>query len=147
MLKISKTRDVETPRRGTPGSAGLDFFVPWDYAGQTTIRPGESLLVGSGIYASIPEGFALIAHNKSGIALNKNLRVGAHVVDEDYQGEILMHVTNVGNSVVEIKPGQALLQFLLIPVEYAQIEVVDKEDLYKKESARGEGGFNSTGLS
>lgn len=147
MLRISKVRDVETPVRGTPGSAGLDFFIPWDHVGDLIVAPDHDIIVPSGIYASIPQGYALVAHNKSGIATKLNLRVGAHVVDEDYQGEIMMHVSNVGNSLAELKRGQALMQFLLVPVKYAQIEVVDMWDLYDEPSERGEGRFNSTKLS
>lgn len=147
-MKILKIRDVKTPSRGTDKSAGLDFYIPDDFPGSRWVLPGEGVNIPSGIKAKIPEGFALIAMNKSGISLNKNLQVGASVVDEDYQGEIHLHVINIGTEVQELVPGQKLVQMLLIPVNYADVEEVDStKELYGEwQTDRGEGGFGSTGL-
>lgn len=145
-MKILKTRDVKTPTRGTAQSAGLDFYVPNDFPGTHYLATSQSLNIPSGIKANVPEGYALIVMNKSGVALKKGLQVGACVVDEDYQGEIHLHVTNVGDEVAEIKPGEKLVQMLLIPVLYAEVEEVHKEeDLFDVETERGSGGFGSTG--
>ena len=92
-MKITKIRDVKTPIRGTEGSAGIDFFVPEDFPKDLcTIQPNERFFIPSGIKANVPDGFALIAFNKSGVALKKGLLVGASVVDSDYQGEIHLHL-------------------------------------------------------
>jgi dUTP pyrophosphatase len=145
-MKILKTRDVKTPTRGTAQSAGLDFYVPNDFPGTHYLATSQSLNIPSGIKANVPEGYALIVMNKSGVALKKGLQVGACVIDEDYQGEIHLHVTNVGDEVAEIKPGEKLVQMLLIPVLYAEVEEVHKEeDLFDVETERGAGGFGSTG--
>lgn len=145
-MKILKTRDVKTPTRGTDKSAGLDFYVPNDFPGTHYLATSQSINIPSGIKANVPEGYALIVMNKSGVALKKGLQVGACVVDEDYQGEIHLHVTNVGDEVAEIKPGEKLVQMLLIPVLYAEVEEVHKEeDLFDAETERGSGGFGSTG--
>ena len=71
-MKISKIRDVKTPVRGTEKSAGIDFFVPKDF-NKTRLFPGESVFIPSGIKVNVPTGHALIAFNKSGVALKKNL--------------------------------------------------------------------------
>ena len=147
-MKITKTRDVKTPERGTERSAGIDFFIPNDiYKNEHTIAPGDHVLIRSGIHADIPRGFALIAMNKSGVALNKSLQVSAGVVDEDYQGEIHLHVINIGDQPCTISAGEKLLQMLLIPVNYDNIEVVDSlDELYRdSETERGTGNFGSTG--
>lgn len=143
-FKISKIRDVKSPSRGTRYSAGLDFFVPNDFE-TTIIKPNSSVKIPSGIKASVPENYALIAFNKSGVALS-GLAVGACVVDEDYQGEINLHMFNVSSSDVTIEPGKKLTQFILLPVIYPNVEVVELENLYAKTSDRGTGGFGSTGL-
>ena len=92
-MKIAKVRNVKTPTRGTVGSAGIDFYIPNDYpANLCTVNPGERFFIPSGIKANVPEGYALIAMNKSGVALKKSLMVGACVVDSDYQGEIHLHL-------------------------------------------------------
>jgi dUTP pyrophosphatase len=143
-MKISKVRNVKTPERGTPESAGIDFFVPDGIFAD--VPPGHSCLIPSGIKANIPPGYALIAFNKSGVAVKKQLYAGACVVDEDYQGEIHINLTNVGNESVEIASGEKIIQFILLPVFYDAIEEVELENLYENVSIRGDGGFGSTGV-
>lgn len=144
-MKISKIRDVKTPVRGTPLSAGIDFFVPNDFPGDHFLIPGQAINIPSGIKVKLPHGTALVFHNKSGVATKKDLQVGADVVDEDYQGEVHIHVRNIGTDVQVIKPGEKIIQALLVPVSYCDVEVVDVEDLYDEKTERGEGGFGSTG--
>ncbi len=143
-MKISKVRNVKTPTRGTPESAGIDFYVPEGV--QLTLQPQQSCLIPSGIKANVSSGHALIAFNKSGVAVKKHLYAGACVVDEDYQGEIHINLTNVGDSVAEISGGEKIIQFVLLPVFYDTIEEVDLENLYEETTVRGEGGFGSTGV-
>jgi len=143
-VKISKVRKVKTPVRGTPESAGIDFFVPSGV--QAKLKPGDSCLLPSGIKVDVPSGHALIAFNKSGVAVKKSLYAGACVVDEDYQGEIHINLTNVGCEEVEISSGEKIIQFILLPVFYDTIEEVELENLYAEVTARGEGGFGSTGV-
>lgn len=145
-MNIAKVKNVKTPTRGTPGSAGLDFYVPENPEYQITLGPGESANIPSGIKANIPKGFALVAMNKSGVATKQGLQVGACVIDEDYQGEIHLHVVNISNSVTTVQPGQKLVQMLLIPVRYEEVVVVAESELFHEVSQRGEGGFGSTGL-
>ena len=143
-MKIAKTRKVKTPTRGTPESAGLDLFVPNDFL-ETTVSPGGFAFIPSGIKADVPSGHALIAFNKSGVALKKSLAVGACVVDEDYQGEIHIHLYNFGTEDAVISPGEKLVQMVLVPVFYDSVEVVEEETLFTSETTRGSGGFGSTG--
>ena len=146
-MKITKIRDVKTPIRGTAGSAGIDFFVPNDYPSNLcTIPPCERFFIPSGIKANVPEGYALIAMNKSGVALKKGLMVGACVVDSDYQGEIHLHLVNTSAKPVTIEPGDKLTQFLLIPVNHCVVEEVPLGLLFEEETSRGSGGFGSTGV-
>lgn len=144
-MKIVKVRNVKTPTRGTSLSAGLDFYIPEDFEAKQ-IWPGESINIPSGIKARIPHGCALIMFNKSGIATKYQLQVGACMVDEDYQGEIHLHVMNVGKGIVILKPGMKLVQGLVMPVFYDGVEVLESEDeLFPQSTERGQGGFGSTG--
>ncbi len=143
-MKISKIRSVKTPNRGTPESAGLDFFVPSDFETKELL-PGDSIFIPSGIRANVPSGHALIAFNKSGVALKKNLSIGACVVDEDYQGEIHLHLYNFGKEKTSISPGEKLVQMVLVPVSYDTVEVVQENSLFQSSTERGSGGFGSTG--
>ena len=85
--------------------------------------------------------------NKSGIATKYQLQVGACVVDEDYQGEIHLHVINVGKEIVILEPGMKLIQRLVVPIVYEGVEVLESEDeLFPQSTERGTGGFGSTGV-
>lgn len=158
-MKITKIREVKTPTRGTECSAGLDFYVP---AGMKLIMlPGDDVLIPSGIKVEVPHGYALIAHNRSSMATstralkyaglkgNPNstrgcVVVGACVVDEDYQGEIYIHLINVGRCAETIIAGMKVAQFVLTPVSYEGVEVVDEEELFNQATERGKGCFGST---
>ena len=85
--------------------------------------------------------------------------VGACVVDEDYQGEVHINMINTNeekeyhadghyvkdSGIVTITPGEKLVQFLLVPINYAGLQELPIEQLYTAETSRGEGGFGSTG--
>jgi dUTP pyrophosphatase len=145
-MKILRTRDVKTPNRGTSQSAGIDIFIPNEFE-TTMIKPGESAFIPAGIKADVPEGHALIAMNKSGVAVKKKCIVGACVIDEDYQGEIHIDIKNIGSEPVILKAGEKITQLLCIPINYVDVEEVSSEaELFNGEvTERGTGGFGSTG--
>jgi dUTP pyrophosphatase len=145
-MKFVKVREVKSPNRGTSESAGIDLFIPNDFP-ETNISPGDSVCIPAGLKVKIPTGHALIAMNKSGIAMKRNLLVGACVIDEDYQGEIHIDLKNVGSEPQILSPGDKITQVLCLPVNYTKVEEVESEhDLYKGiETERGVGGFGSTG--
>jgi len=143
-MKISKIRDVKTPTRANIEDAGIDFFVP-NTLESYTVEPGASVMIPSGVKVNVPTGHALIAFNKSGIATKKNLQVGACVVDVGYQGEIHIHLTNVGMDSQMIHPGDKIVQFVLVQLGNPDVEVVQEQFLYESVSNRGTGGFGSTG--
>jgi dUTP pyrophosphatase len=167
-MRILKVRDVKTPTRGTNMSAGIDLYIPEDFyikkgdklhkvssfdsgAGQSfKIQSGSSVLIPSGIKANVPKDRALIAFNKSGVAVKKNLMVGACIIDEDYTGEIHIDVKNVGTEPVLISAGDKIIQLVCMPVDYVNIELCDSElDCFGDTlvlSERGAGGFGSTGV-
>lgn len=160
-MKFLKTRNVKSPVRGTDKSAGIDFFIPEDFE-ILRLFPGDDVLIPSGIKVNLPKGCMLMAANKSGVvtsknavlrsgrtpkkeAFNSNLIVGAEIVDEDYQGEIHIHLINVGNYKAILKPGMKIAQFILVPVAYAALEEVsDESELFDAKTMRADGGFGST---
>ena len=112
--------------------------------------PGsERILVPSGVKVWIDrKNSALIATNKSGIATKKGLVVGATTVDSTYTGEVHLSVINTNNYSVNVVMGEKLIQFIHTPVILSEMLEVD-ENIYKhlsENSARGEGGFGSSGL-
>ena len=169
-LKYCKVREVKSPVRAHAEDAGIDFYIPEDIDEQTfgnkcdvtkcypatryengflksiTLAPGQSVLIPSGIHVKIPHGYALIYMNKSGVASKKHLHVGACVVDENYQLECHLHLTNVGDCNMTIEAGDKIVQGLVIPVNYCQTEEFNSiEELYAGSSTDRVGGFGSTG--
>jgi len=138
-------RDVKLPEYGTGDSVGIDFFVPNDFT-SITLQPGEDALIPSGIRTRLPIRTALIAFNKSGVATKKKFSKGAQVIDPDYQGEIHIHVFNVGKEPRDIKPGDKIIQFIHLPIIKSKlIQCQTEAELYPAKTERGTGGFGSTG--
>lgn len=159
-MKFAKIRDVKSPVRGTSRAAGIDFFVPNNKG--FIINPGTDILIPSGIKMKIPKGYMLMAADKSGVVTSKwaclgigrtpkaeafesIIVLGAKIVDEDYQGEIHIHLINTGKAKVHIKPGMKIAQFILVPVSYEGLEEVSESELFEHSSERGLGAFGSTG--
>lgn len=126
------------------------------------LHPHSDILIPSGIKMDIPEGYMLMGADKSGVvtsryaslaagrkpkdnAFGSVLVLGAKIIDEDFQGEIHIHLVNVGNEKVYIKPGMKIAQFILVPVSYEGLEEVPENELFPEASERGEGCFGSTG--
>jgi dUTP pyrophosphatase len=145
-LRYSKIREVKSPLRGHPTDAGIDFFIPDDYA-DTIIEPNTSVLIPSGIKVQFDHGWALVANNKSGIASKKGLLVGAQVIDSSYQGEVHINLHNVSSTPQLIKAGDKIVQFVMYNIGLPEPEEVPLiEYLYFESSDRGDGGFGSTGV-
>lgn len=159
-IRFLKVRDVKSPERGTKYSAGIDFFVPNDFE-PTMLYPRDDVLIPSGIKVGLPLGTMLMAADKSGIASSAsakgevNMRakddlpesaiiIGAKIIDEDYPGEVHIHLINVGQNPVVIMPGQKVAQFIIVPVLYnLPQEVKSEEELFIPRTERT-GGFSST---
>lgn len=171
-LEFYRSRDVQAPNRANQSDAGLDFFIPsnltsksldetfemtgdkvtykTDEAGfitEISIQPNQSVLIPSGIHVKVPRGLAMIFHNKSGLATKRSLVLGACVVDEGYQGEVMINLHNIGNQPVVLSAGGKLAQGVLLMVGHHRLKECDTlEDLYREgKSKRGDGGFGSTG--
>ena len=169
-LKFCKVRAVKTPCRAHATDAGIDFFVPedlkkdeflakcdvtkqyvhvncdGDVVKEIVLAPGQSVLIPSGIHVKVPAGHALIYMNKSGVASKKHLHVGACVIDENYQNECNINLTNVGSCNITFSAGEKLVQGIVLPINYCQVEEVanDKELYNGIVTDRGQNGFGST---
>lgn len=168
-MKFSLVRNVKAPNRAHVTDAGIDFYVPqfddkfendikqkngsaWsgiymgsDQSGKLiSIGPGYRILIPSGVHVNVPEEYALIAFNKSGIAHNKGLVVGSCVVDQLYQGQVHISLINTGKTIQFIREGQKIVQFILVKIGSQMPQKVEFEQLYQIQSARGANGFGST---
>lgn len=150
-LQTLKVRNVTTPTKAHDTDAGIDFYSPTDFQQPiVTIKPGESIVIPSGIKMAIPKGWCLTFFNKSGVSTKHGLVVGACVIDSGYTGEIHIHLINTNSQKtvsLDLYTGCKLAQGLLMEVPDVNIEVVNQEefDLIGQPSTRGNGGFGSTG--
>lgn len=159
VLHFYRSRDVNEPKRGTPGSAGWDICLPNDFESELMVggvkydvkflhlSPGEQAVIPTGIHVKFPDDYALVAFNKSGIATKRRALVGACVIDVDYQGQIHVNLHNVGTEAWKIERGDKLTQFLLLRVGLGEsMEADSLEALYGgQETQRGTGAMGSTG--
>lgn len=159
-FRFLKVRDVKSPERGTQYSAGIDFFVPNDFV-TCVLAPGEDVLIPSGLKVGLPPSTMLMGADKSGIASsakaktevgmeakdalpNSAVIIGAKIIDEDYPGEVHIHLINAGRNPVIIKPGQKVAQFIIVPVLYSIPEEVKSQEELRIPQTERTGGFSST---
>ena len=127
------------PQRKHPTDAGADLIASED----VTILPAEWRLVGTGVCAAIPVGFAGFVHSRSGLAALHGVSVlnSPGVVDSDYRGEIKVNLHNAGMFPVEIKKGNRIAQLVIQRVERPALVPVKTLNV----TGRGVGGHGSTG--
>ena len=129
------------PRRGTPGSAGLDLSAA--IQAPVEVRHGEITRVPTGIAIQLDPGYVCLLFGRSGLGVKRGIlpanAVG--VVDSDYRGELMVHLTCIKDETYTVQPGERIAQMVILSVSMA--EPVQVEEL--EESARGTGGFGSTG--
>ena len=141
-LKIKKMRDnAILPTRGDAEAAGIDLYACID--GSTTLIPGATAMIPSGIACEFPKGYFGLVFPRSSVGTKRHLILAntAGVIDNSYRGEILMAFTNTGTQNQTIEPGERLAQMILLP--YVTYNIVETDTL--SETERGSGGFGSTG--
>jgi dUTP pyrophosphatase len=132
------------PQYGTAGAAGLDLRACLD--APLTLQPGDSQLVASGIAIHLGDpGLAAIVLPRSGLGAKHGIVLGNLVglIDSDYQGQIFVSVWNRSGKAFTIEPLERIAQLVVVPVVQVEFEVVEQFAA----SARGAGGFGSTGKS
>ncbi|MDC6168797.1 dUTP diphosphatase [Paucibacter sp. XJ19-41] len=142
-LKVLDARMAEQlPAYATPGSAGLDLRACLDAA--ITLEPGQTTLIPTGLAIHIADpGLAALILPRSGLGHKHGIVLGNLVglIDSDYQGQLMVSCWNRGQSTFVIEPMERIAQLVLVPVVQAAFRRVEDFDA----SARGEGGFGSTG--
>jgi dUTP pyrophosphatase len=135
-------RDMELPRRATSGSAGLDLRACID--APLELEPGTTALVPTGIAIHLGDpGLAAVLLPRSGLGHKHGIVLGNLVglIDSDYQGQVMVSVWNRADRSFTIQPGDRIAQMVVVPVVQVEFEVVAEFAA----SARGAGGFGSTG--
>jgi dUTP pyrophosphatase len=139
--RLPGARDLPLPSRASPGSAGFDLRAAVD--GEVVLRPGERLLVPTGVVLEIPAGWEGQVRPRSGLALRHGIGIvnAPGTIDSDYRGEVAVLLINLGESNFSLRRGDRVAQLVIARVE--TIEWDEAETL--AESGRGGGGFGSTG--
>ena len=143
-INIKRIRDdAIVPTRGSVSAAGYDMYAcgidePID------IAPGSCAKIKTGVIMEIPEGYFGAIYARSGMATKQGLRPAncVGVVDSDYRGEIMVFLHNDSSFVRTIENGERIAQIVITPylnVEFNEVDVLS-------DTARGEGGFGSTGV-
>ena len=130
------------PAYATAGSAGLDLRACLDEP--LTLRPGDSALVPSGLAIHLADpGLAAVIIPRSGLGHKHGIVLGNLVglIDSDYQGQVFVSCWNRGREPFIVNPLERIAQLVVVPVVQVELNVVESFD----ESARGAGGFGSTG--
>jgi dUTP pyrophosphatase len=138
IVKIKKLHpEAKVPSYAHPGDAGMDLYA----LEETVVRPGETAKIRSGLAFELPEGYVGLCWDKSGVSTKGKIKTVAGVLDSGYRGELLMAVINLSTEPYTFHKGDKVLQMLIQKVE--RPEIVEAEEL--SGTARGEGGFGSTG--
>lgn len=144
-LKILDSRlgtEFPVPEYATPGSAGVDLRACLD--APLTLAPGQTELIPTGMAIHMQDpGLAAVILPRSGLGHKHGIVLGnlLGLIDSDYQGQVMVSCWNRSQAAFTVQPGERIAQMMFVPVVQVQFERVESFE----ESARGAGGFGSSG--
>jgi dUTP diphosphatase len=143
VVRLAHARGLSLPSYQSSGAAGMDLLAAVPSGAATKLAPGARTLVPTGLLLQIPRGFEAQVRPRSGLALRHGITVlnSPGTIDADYRGEVAVILVNLGQEQVAITRGMRIAQLVVAPVTRATLTEVSE----LPESARGEGGFGSTG--
>jgi len=141
VVKLPHGADLPLPAYATAQSAGMDLMAA--IAADLTLASGQSAIVPTGLAIALPEGFEAQIRPRSGLAAKNRVTVlnAPGTIDADYRGEIGVILINHGSEAFTITRGMRIAQMVIARHAQARWHQVDTLD----ETARGAGGFGSTG--
>ncbi|MBM3564666.1 MAG: dUTP diphosphatase [Alphaproteobacteria bacterium] len=139
--RLPHGRDLPLPRYASEMAAGADLLAAVEQP--LTIQPGQRALVPTGIAIALPAGFEAQVRPRSGLALNHGVTIlnAPGTIDADYRGEVKVILANLGAEPFRVERGMRIAQMVVTRVETARL--IEQDAL--PDSARGAGGFGSTG--
>ncbi len=142
LKRLAHGRDLALPHYATAGAAGLDLLAAIE--GEIELLPGQRAAIPCGIAIELPPGVEAQVRPRSGLALNHGVTVlnAPGTIDSDYRGEIKAILINHGQAPFKIARGTKIAQMVI--ARHEQAEIVESDSL--SDSARGAGGFGSTGM-
>jgi dUTP pyrophosphatase len=140
-IRIVNKSDHSLPRYSTGMSAGMDIRA--FLTEPVILKPLERVLVPTGLYIELPDGYEAQIRPRSGLAIKKGITVlnTPGTIDADYRGEIKIILINLSNENVVIENGERICQMIITTHE--KVNWIDVEEL--NETERGDGGFGHTG--
>jgi len=142
IIKITAEDGDKVPYYGSKGASGADVraHIPDDI----TLKPGESVLIPTGLRFAIPEGYEIQVRPRSGLALKHQITVlnTPGTIDADYRGILGVILINHGKQDFIITPGMRIAQIVVMAVVQAAFEPCESLE----ETVRGAGGFGHTGF-
>jgi len=142
IMRLAHGADLPLPAYATQDSAGMDLLCA--ESDGVTLQPGARAMVASGIAIQLPPGFEAQVRPRSGLAAKHGVTVlnSPGTIDADYRGEIKVILVNLGDAPVTLSRGERIAQMIVAPVIQARLHEVETLEA----SARGSGGFGSTGM-
>jgi len=137
LLKVSA--DAKLPTYAHDQDAGMDFYSNED---NFLLKVGERKGFSTGIKMEIPDGYAGLIWDKSGLAFKNGIKTMGGVIDSSYRGEIIIVLINLGKSDYLVEKGSKIAQMIIQKVEHFKMSMENSI----KETSRGDKGFGSTGL-
>ena len=140
--RLPSNPDLPLPGRATPQAAGYDIRSVEE---EVVLQPGQIRLVDTGLIMELPEGIECQVRPRSGLALKHGITLpnSPGTIDPDYRGEVRIIMQNTGTAPVVLRRGERVAQ--LVFARFEALEVVEVDEL--TDTARGDGGFGSTGSS
>lgn len=143
LLKMKMVQpSARVPRYATDGSACIDFSVRDGFTHH--ICRGTPQMIGSGWAVEVPKGYVMLLFSRSGHGAKNGVRLSncVGVIDSDYRGEVMGSITNDGDKPLDLKGGDNFMQAMVVEIPRMELMIVSELST----TARGEGGFGSTGM-
>jgi dUTP pyrophosphatase len=139
VMRLAGAEDLPLPAYETAGAAGLDLRATTD----TVLKPGTRALVPTGLAIALPQNYEAQVRPRSGLAVKHGITVlnAPGTIDSDYRGEIKVPLINLGAEDFVIRRGDRIAQMVVAPV----VQLVWNETASLEDTARGAGGFGSSG--
>ena len=144
LVRLPHGAGLPLPAYETEGAAGMDVRAAVPEGQPVSIRPGRRALIPTGFIFEIPPGYEVQVRPRSGLALKYGITSlnAPGTIDSDYRGEVHVLLINHGEERFSVERGMRIAQLVVAPVVQAAVE----ERTLAGETARGSGGFGSTGL-
>jgi dUTP pyrophosphatase len=143
IVRLAHGADLPLPQYQSAHAAGLDLLAAVPAESAVVIPPGGRALIPTGIAIALPQGYEGQVRPRSGLAARHGITVlnAPGTVDADYRGEIQVVLANLGSEPFAVSRGTRIAQLIIAPVQ--QVTLVETVTL--DSTARGQGGFGSTG--